>query len=62
LALLASEPLQKWNEINWVQREDLIANYDMMLDQALDQARVNRKPIFLELIVGRYGEKESKVC
>jgi len=52
ISTLAREPQQKWNEIHW--RESV--------DQALSDAKTCGKPIFIEMVVGRLGEKTSKVC
>lgn len=49
---LANEPKQQWNEIRW---------YHSIPD-AIAAAKAADVPIFLEVVVGRLGEKESQVC
>lgn len=52
LATLAQEPLQKWNQIRWCSSPA----------EAARLARQQRKPLFIEMIVGRMGRAESGVC
>jgi len=49
---LAREPDQKWNQIHWTDS----------VDQAMSLAQRFQKPIFIEMVVGRMGQKDSKVC
>jgi len=49
---LAREPDQKWNQIHWTES----------VDQAMSLAQRCQKPIFIEMVVGRMGQKDSKVC
>jgi len=52
LATLAQEPLQKWNQIRWCSSPA----------EAARLARQQRKPLFIEMVVGRMGRAESDVC
>jgi hypothetical protein len=49
---LSNEPNQKWLEIPWV----------TSAADAVALAKQTRKPIFVEIIVGRYADKSSEVC
>ena len=49
---LAREPEQRWLRINWAQSPQAAA----------EMARRTGKPIFVELVVGRYGRDTSQVC
>jgi len=52
VAALAREPEQKWKDIHWC----------LSISDALSKAQLQDKPIFLEMVVGRLGQKESQVC
>lgn len=49
---LANEPNQHWNKIHW---------YPSIPD-AIEASKAADLPIFLEVVVGRLGEKESELC
>ena len=52
MAALAREPEQKWNRIRWC----------ASTAEAAQLARQQRKPLFIEMIVGRMGRATSGVC
>jgi len=49
---MAKEPQRKWEQIQW----------RSSIDTAISDAEKLKKPIFIELVVGRLGQKESTVC
>ena len=49
---LAQEPQQKWNRIQWC----------ASTAPGAQRAREQRKPLFIEMIVGRMGRASSGVC
>ena len=52
MAALAREPEQRWTQIHWC----------ASTAQAAQLARQLRKPLFIEMIVGRMGRATSGVC
>jgi hypothetical protein len=52
MSALAREPEQRWNQIRWC----------ATTAEAAARARQQRRPLFIEMIVGRMGRATSNVC